>query len=56
MLRRVLVMGAPVGGVLCAVPVVKKDEKTDEKPSLICKPSDLPIYSSLVDDRWVMLL
>lgn len=53
MLRRVLVMGAPVGGALCAAPIVKKEEKIDEKPSLNCKPSDLPIYTALVDDRWV---
>lgn len=56
MLRRVLVMGAPVGGTLCAAPLIKKDEKIEEKAqkaSLVCKPSDLPIYTSLVDDRWV---
>jgi hypothetical protein len=41
---------------LCAAPIVKKEDKIDEKPakpSLICKPNDLPIYTALVDDRWV---
>lgn len=47
MLRRVFVMGAS----LSAVPIVKIEEKKEEK-SLKMKPSDLPIYTSLVDDRW----
>lgn len=59
MLRRVLVMGAPVSAGLCAAPIVKKVEKIEEKatsPSLICRASDLPIYTSLVDDRWVKIM
>ena len=51
MLRRVLI---PSGPLLSAVAIVKSDQSADSKKekSLICKPSALPIYSSLVD-RWL---
>lgn len=54
MLRRVLVLGAPLGA-FAAAPIVKIEEKKVEKSekSLKCKPSELPIYSALVDDRWL---
>lgn len=57
MLRRVLVMGAPLSA-LSAAPIVKiNEEKKEEKleKSFKCKPSELPIYSSLVDDRWLKM-
>lgn len=54
MLRRVLVLGAPLGA-FSAAPIVKIEEKKEEKleKSLKCKPSELPIYSPLIDDRWL---
>jgi hypothetical protein len=57
MLRRVLVLGAPLGTSMSAVAVVKKEEQKDEtkkEQNLKLKPSDLPIYTSLVDDRWLL--
>lgn len=55
MLRRLLVLGAPVSGGLSATAIVKNDDvekaKSKNAPNLILKPSELPIYTSLVD-RW----
>ena len=52
MLRKILVPSSPL---LSAVAIVKCDQSADAKKekSLICKPSALPIYSSLVD-RWLL--
>jgi hypothetical protein len=51
MIRRILV---PSGPLLGAVAIVKSEVSADEKKekNLICKPSALPIYTSLVD-RWL---
>jgi hypothetical protein len=51
MLRRVLIPSSPL---LAAAVIAKSDEKSADgktEKSLICKPSQLPIYTSLVD-RW----
>lgn len=51
MIRRLLVPGSPL---MAAVAVVKSEESADGKKekNLICKPSALPIYTTLVD-RWL---
>lgn len=51
MIRRMLVPGGPM--FAAAVVVKSSEESADGKKekNLICKPSALPIYTSLVD-RW----
>lgn len=52
MLRRVLIPSSPL---LAAAVIAKSDEKSADglkEKSLISKPSQLPIYTSLVD-RWL---
>lgn len=54
MIRRILVPGSPLLGA--AVLAKSSEESADgrKEKSLICKPSALPIYTSLVD-RWLSL-
>lgn len=49
-------LGAPLSSTLVAAPLVKIEEKKQEKleKSIICKPSELPIYTVEID-RWLKL-
>lgn len=53
MFRRMFVPGSPL---LAAAVIAKSEESADGKKekNLVCKPSELPIYTSLVD-RWLSL-
>jgi hypothetical protein len=52
MIRRVLASSGPLMG---AAVIAKAEEPKKKEQSLICKPSNLPIYASLVD-RWLCRL
>jgi hypothetical protein len=49
MIRRILI---PSGPLLSAAIIVKPEESAAKKEKIFCKPSELPIYTSLVD-RWL---
>jgi hypothetical protein len=50
MIRKTLLVGAPIGLLSAAVIVQNNgDEAKSKNQKLICKPSQLPIYTSLVD-------
>jgi hypothetical protein len=56
MLRKALTFGAPLSASVSAAAIVQSDKKSDEKQvsqptknNLILRPSELPIYSSLVN-------